>query len=121
MTLPHIEATGNVVDDPELRFTKDGKAVAGFRMACNERYLDRQTNEWRDGATTFIGVDVWHQAEAVAEQLKRGTKVTVVGLLTQREWESDGVKRTAYSIKAQTVAEVVREFTPRTSEVSAPF
>ena len=121
MTLPHIEATGNVVGDPELRFTNAGKAVANFRLACNARYYDKDAGEWRDGDTTFIGVDVWNQAEAVAEQVKRGTKVTVVGELTQREWEQDGQKRTAYSIKASTVAEVVREFTPRASEGSAPF
>ena len=121
MTLPQVTATGNVVADPELRFTQAGKAVASFRMACNKRYFDKDANEWKDGDTTFLGVDVWNGAETVAEHVKRGAKVTVVGDLTQREWEQDGQKRTAYSVRAATVAEVVREFTPKPSESSAPF
>jgi single-strand DNA-binding protein len=114
MALPHVTAVGNVVADPELRFTKAGKAVCNFRVACNDRY--RKGDEWVDGDVTFLSVDVWNQAEAVAEQLRKGSAVTVSGVLTQREVERDGVQVTFYSLKASTVGAVVREFAPRPSD-----
>ncbi|MEV6536807.1 single-stranded DNA-binding protein [Streptomyces sp. NPDC051639] len=101
-----ITFTGNVVADPELRFTPSGAAVANFRMASTPRTFDRQTNEWKDGEPLFLAVAVWRQqAEHVAESIKRGDRVIVVGRLTQRQYEDrEGVKRSSYEIQADEVA-----------------
>ncbi|MFD9150336.1 single-stranded DNA-binding protein, partial [Streptomyces diastaticus] len=73
-----ITVVGNVVADPELRFTPSGAAVANFRVASTPRTFDRQTNEWTDGDTLFLSVSVWRQqAENVAESIKRGDRVIV--------------------------------------------
>ncbi|MFI1191562.1 single-stranded DNA-binding protein [Streptomyces californicus] len=101
-----ITFLGNVVADPELRFTPSGAAVANFRMANTPRKLNRQTNEWEDGEPLFLGVAVWRQqAEHVVESIKRGDRVIVVGRLTQRQYEAtDGSKRSSYEIQADEVA-----------------
>jgi single-strand DNA-binding protein len=109
MPLPNISLTGNVVDDPELRFTSGGKAVVSFRVAANQR-KKTENGGWVDGDSCFLTVSAWEQAaEAIAEQLQRGTKVIVTGVLKQRDWEDkDGNKRTAYDVQAYDVALVVR-------------
>ncbi|MFJ6074671.1 single-stranded DNA-binding protein [Streptomyces sp. NPDC093065] len=101
-----ITFTGNLVADPELRFTPSGAAVANFRMANTPRKFNRQANEWEDGEPVFLGVAVWRQqAEHVAESIKRGDRVIVVGRLTQRQYEAtDGSKRSSYEIQADEVA-----------------
>ncbi|KAB1141386.1 single-stranded DNA-binding protein [Streptomyces luteolifulvus] len=101
-----ITMTGNVVADPELRFTPSGAAVTNFRMASTPRKFNRQTNEWEDGEPLFLGVAVWRQqAEHVAESIQRGMRVIVVGRLTQRQYEAtDGSKRSSYEIRADEVA-----------------
>src|SRR5690606_36459033 len=77
-----ITLVGNLVGDPELRFTPTGQAVARFRIASTPRYLDRQTNEWRDGEALFLTCNVWRQAaENAAESLTRGMRVIVYGRL----------------------------------------
>ena len=82
-----ITIAGNLVDDPELRFTPSGQPVAKFRVASTPRYMDRQTNEWKDGDSLFLTCNVWRQAaENVAESLTRGMRVMVSGGLRQRSW-----------------------------------
>ncbi|MFI0736432.1 single-stranded DNA-binding protein [Streptomyces sp. NPDC021225] len=101
-----ITMTGNVVADPELRFTPSGAAVANFRMASTPRKFDRQTNEWKDGEPLFLAVAVWReQAEHVAESIQRGMRVIVVGHLTQRQYDDkEGNHRSSYEIQADEVA-----------------
>lgn len=107
MTLPQIYLTGNAVADPELRFTASGKAVAKFRIACNSRV--KKDGEWGDGPTTFLDCTVWEKAaEAVAESVRKGTKLMVTGRLEQRSFEtSAGEKRTVYEVNADDVALVL--------------
>ncbi|MET8481300.1 single-stranded DNA-binding protein, partial [Streptomyces clavifer] len=95
-----ITVVGNLVDDPELRFTPAGAAVAKFRVASTPRVFDRQTNEWKDGEGLFLTCSVWRQAaENAAETLTRGMRVIVQGQLKQRSYEDrDQVKRTVYEI-----------------------
>ena len=95
-----ITVVGNLVDDPELRFTPSGAAVAKFRVASTPRVFDRQSNEWKDGEGLFLTCSVWRQAaENVAESLGRGMRVIVQGQLKQRSYEDrDQVKRTVYEI-----------------------
>lgn len=102
--LPSVTVVGTVTADPELRFTPSGAAVANWTVASNERRLNKQTNEWEDGAATFLRCSVWRQAaENVAESLHRGDRVIVTGQLKQREFEKDGVKRTAYELDVDEV------------------
>lgn len=109
MPLPNITMTGNVVDDPELRFTPSGKAVANFRVACSQR-KKTEAGGWVDGDTCFLTINAWEEkAEAIAEQLQRGSKVVVTGTLRQRDYEDrDGNKRHVYEVQAYDVALVVR-------------
>ena len=105
-----ITLVGNLVADPELRFTPSGAAVAKFRMASTPRYLDKQTNEWKDGESLFLSVNVWRQAaENVAESLQRGMRVIVQGRLKQRSYETkEGEKRTVYEVEADEVGPSLR-------------
>src|SRR5262245_52841899 len=105
-----ITLVGNLVDDPELRFTPSGAAVAKFRVASTPRFLDRATNEWKDGESLFLTVNVWRQAaENCAESLQRGMRVIVSGRLRQRSYETrEGEKRTVYEIEADEVGPSLR-------------
>jgi single-strand DNA-binding protein len=105
-----ITLVGNLVDDPELRFTPSGAAVAKFRLASTPRFLDKQTNEWKDGESLFLSVNVWRQAaENVAESLQRGMRVIVQGRLKQRSYETkEGEKRTVYEVEADEVGPSLR-------------
>lgn len=122
MTLPTITVTGNLAADPELRFVASGTPVAGIRIGCSDRKLNRQTNEWEDGDTLWLTVSIWKaKGEAAAEQLRRGDLVTVTGKLRMRQWERDGQRQTAYEIDADTVAKVIlpsRDFQPATSRTA---
>ena len=91
-----ITVVGNLTDDPELRFTPSGAAVANFTVASTPRYFDKQTNEWRDGDALFLRCSIWRQAaENVAESMQRGMRVVVQGRLKQRSFETrEGDKRT---------------------------
>ncbi|ALM38213.1 MULTISPECIES: single-stranded DNA-binding protein [Streptomyces] len=108
-----ITLIGNVVADPELRFTPSGAAVTNFRVASTPRTFDRQSNEWKDGDTLFLGVSVWRQqAEHVAQSIHRGDRVIVVGRLKQRQYEdSEGNKRSSYEVEAEEVAPSLRNAT----------
>src|SRR5258708_27761927 len=92
----NITIIGNLVNDPELRYTPTGQAVATFRVASTPRFMDRTTNEWKDGDSLFLSCNVWRQAaENVAESLQRGMRVIVSGRLKQRSYETkEGEKRT---------------------------
>ena len=100
-----ITVVGNLVDDPELRFTPAGVAVAKFRVASTPRTFDRQANEWKDGESLFLTCSVWRQAaENAAESLARGMRVIVQGRLKQRSYEDrEGVKRTVYELDVDEV------------------
>lgn len=115
-----ITVIGNVVADPELRFTPSGAAVANFRMASTPRHFDRQTNEWKDGDPLFLGVSAWRQlGENVAESIQRGTRVVVVGRLIQRQYEDrEGNKRSSYEITADEVAPSLRNATAAVTKTS---
>jgi single-strand DNA-binding protein len=100
-----ITIVGNLVDDPELRFTPSGAAVANFRIASTPRTFDRQTNEWKDGDALFLTCSVWRQAaENVAESLQKGMRVVVQGRLKSRQFETrEGEKRTVFEIDVDEV------------------
>ena len=105
-----ITIAGNLVDDPELRYTPSGQPVARFRIASTPCQFDRQSGEWKDGDTLFLTVSVWRQAvENVAESLTRGTRAIVSGRFRQRSYETrEGDKRTVYEIEADEVGPSLR-------------
>jgi single-strand DNA-binding protein len=111
---------GNIVDDPTLRFTQSGQAVASFRVASTPRFLDKATNEWKDGDSLFLTVNVWRQqAENVGETLTKGMRVIVHGRLKQRSYETkEGEKRTVYEIEADDVGPSLHNASARVTKNS---
>src|SRR5688500_610867 len=100
MPLNQVLINGNLTEDPELRYTPSGAAVASFTVAVNRRIKDQTTGEWKDGETSFFKCNVWRgQAENVAESLTKGMRVIVSGRLRTRNWETaEGQKRTVTEI-----------------------
>lgn len=115
-----ITLVGNLVDDPELRFTPSGAAVAKFRLASTPRTFDRQSNEWKDGESLFLTCNVWRQAaENVAESLTRGMRVIVQGRLKQRSYETkEGEKRTVYEVEVDELGPSLRSATAKVNKVN---
>lgn len=115
-----ITIAGNLVDDPELRYTPQGQPVARFRIASTPRYLDNAAGEWKDGESLFLTCNVWRQAaENVAESLNRGTRAIVTGKLRQRSYETrEGDKRTVYEVEADEVGVSLRTATAKVSKVT---
>ncbi len=114
-----ITLVGNLVDDPELRFTPSGAAVANFRLASTPRTYDRQSGEWKDGESLFLTCSVWRQAaENTAESLQKGMRVIVQGRLKQRSYETrEGEKRTVYEIDVDEVGPSLRSATAKVARV----
>ena len=116
-----ITVTGNLVDDPELRFTPvSGIPVARFRIASTPRYRDNATGEWKDGDTLFLTCQVWRQAaENVAETLQKGTRTIVTGRLRQRSYETaEGEKRTVYELQADEAGVSLRNATAKVTKAT---
>ncbi|MFB9658860.1 single-stranded DNA-binding protein [Glycomyces mayteni] len=116
-----ITVIGNLVDDPELRYTPSGAAVAKFRIASTPRTFDRESNQWKDGEALFLTCSVWRQyAENVAESLSRGTRVIVQGRLKQRSYETrEGEKRTVYELDVEEVGPALRFSTAKLNRSGA--
>ncbi len=114
-----ITVVGNLVDDPELRFTPSGAAVANFRIASTPRTFDRQTNEWKDGEALFLSCSVWRQAaENVAESLQKGMRVVIQGRLKQRSYETrEGEKRTVVELEVEEVGPSLKYATAKVARV----
>jgi single-strand DNA-binding protein len=105
-----ITVIGNLTNDPELRFTPSGSAVANFTIASTPRTFDRQSNEWKDGETLFLRASVWREAaENVAESLTKGMRVIVSGRLKSRSYETkEGEKRTVIELEVDEIGPSLR-------------
>jgi single-strand DNA-binding protein len=114
----HTTIIGNLVEDPELRFTQNGIAVANMRVAVTQRI--QQDGEWRDGDTSFLRVNVWRgQAEHLADSLTKGDRVMVTGRLRQRSWETpEGDKRSVTEIEADEVGASLKWATAKVERTS---
>jgi single-strand DNA-binding protein len=108
MAANHVTLIGNLVDDPELRFTASGVAMARVRFAVNRRYQDRN-GEWQED-TSFFGGTLWRDAaENAAESLTKGMRVIVTGRLEQRQWETqDGEKRSVVEVAIDEIGPSLR-------------
>jgi single-strand DNA-binding protein len=115
-----ITIAGNLVDDPELRFTPAGQPVARFRVASTPRFRDNTSGEWKDGDSLFLTCNVWRQAaENVAESLTRGMRVIVSGRLRQRSYETkEGEKRTVYEVEVDDVGPSLRNASAKVNRVA---
>lgn len=113
-----ITVVGNLTDDPELRFTPSGAAVANFRVASTPRTFNRQTNAWEDGDALFLSCSVWRQAaENAAESLQRGMRVVVTGRLKQRSYETrEGEKRTVVELDVDEIGPSLRYATAKVTK-----
>jgi single-strand DNA-binding protein len=115
-----ITVIGNLTDDPELRFTPSGAAVAKFRVASTPRFLDKTSGEWKDGDPLFLSCTVWRQvAENVAESLQRGARVIISGRLRQRSYETkEGEKRTVIDLDVDEIGPSLRYATAKVQKMS---
>jgi len=115
-----ITIVGNLTDDPELRFTPSGAAVAKFRIASTPRTLDRASGEWKDGEPLFLACNIWRDAaEHVAESLQRGARVIVQGRLRQRSYETrEGEKRTVYELEVDEIGPSLRYATAKVQRMN---
>jgi single-strand DNA-binding protein len=113
-----VTLTGNLTDDPELRFTPNGVAVANFRLAVDQRVWD--TDGWKDGESSYFRVNVWRdQAEHVSRSLQKGARCVVVGRLKSRSWETpEGQRRSAVEVDAEEVGMSMR-FAPAAQPAEA--
>lgn len=114
-----ITVVGNLTDEPELRFTPNGNAVAKFRIASTPRTFDRKSGEWRDGEPLFLQCVLWQQpAEHAAESLGRGQRVIVTGRLTQRSYETrDGEKRSVFELVVDEIGPSLRYATAKVTKM----
>ena len=120
MNETQITLVGNLVDDPELRFTPAGVAVAKFRVASTPRHFDKTTNEWKDGESLFLSCQVWRQsAENVTETLSKGMRVILTGSLKQRSYEKDGVQRTVFEVDVEDIGPCLRSATAKVTRMPA--
>lgn len=115
-----ITVVGNLVDDPELRFTPSGAAVANFRIASTPRTFDKQTNEWKDGDPLFLSCSIWRQAaENVAESLQKGMRVVAQGHLKQRQYETrEGEKRTVVELEVEEIGPSLKYATAKVTRAT---
>src|SRR3954471_13030607 len=115
-----ITVVGNLTDDPELRFTPSGAAVAKFRIASTPRTMDKASGEWKDGEPLFLACNIWRDAaEHVAESLQRGARVIVQGRLRQRTYETrEGEKRTVYELEVDEIGPSLRYATAKVQRMS---
>ena len=113
-----ITLVGNLVADPELRYTPSGAAVANFRVASTPRRFDSQSNQWVDGEALFLACNIWRQAaENVANSLTKGDRVIVQGRLRQRSYDTrEGEKRTVYEIEVDDVGPSLRYATSQVTK-----
>jgi single-strand DNA-binding protein len=115
-----ITVVGNLTDDPELRFTASGAAVANFTVASTPRFFDKNSGDWKDGDALFLRCSIWRQAaENVAETLTKGARVIVQGRLKQRSYETrEGEKRTVYELDVDEVGPSLRYATAKVTKVT---
>jgi single-strand DNA-binding protein len=115
-----ITVVGNLTDDPELRFTPSGAAVASFTVASTPRTFDKNSNEWKDGDALFLRCSIWRQAaENVAESLTKGMRVVVQGRLRQRSYETrEGEKRTVVELEVEEVGPSLKYATAKVTKAA---
>lgn len=102
-----VQILGNLVRDPELRYTATSKAVATFTVAATTTYTDYKTNEAKE-MTAFINCVAWNKLGENVGNLKKGSRVFVEGRLQTRSYEGqDGQKRYVTEVVANFVGQAL--------------
>lgn len=116
-----ITVIGNLTSDPELRYTKNGIAVAGFTIASTPRTFDRASNEWKDGEALFLRASAWKElGEHVAASLTKGSRVVAQGRLKQKSYETkEGEKRTSIEFEIDEIGPSLRYATAQVTRASS--
>ena len=116
----NVTIVGNLVRDPELRFTKNGQAVASFTVVSSSRYMDKTTNEWKDSDPVFMNCNVWREhAENVTNSLTKGARVLVTGKLKQRSYTTkEGQERQVVELEVEDVGPALRYATAKVSKIA---
>ena len=111
---------GNLVDDPEIRYTPQGQPVVRFRIASTPRFYDKQSGQWKDGDSLFLTCNVWRQmAENAAESLDKGMRAIVTGKLRQRSYQTkEGEKRTVFELEVDEVGPSLRNASAKVTKVT---
>lgn len=93
-----VNLTGRLGQDPEVRYTANGTALASFSLAVSEKYKDSEGN--KKEKVHWIACVAWrHLAELVGKYLTKGSHVGVTGKLQAEEWDDkDGNKRKAIKV-----------------------
>ena len=109
-----VVLVGRLCNDPELRYTPSGVAVANFRLAVDRRF----TNPQGERETDFIDIVAWRQdAEFSANYLGKGRLVLIEGRIQVRDWETkEGQRRRNVEVVADQVRGLDR---PRESQPQA--
>ncbi|AUM18262.1 MULTISPECIES: single-stranded DNA-binding protein [Rhodococcus] len=107
MASAQITLIGSLGNDPELRFTPSGAAVATFNIAVTERI--KNGDQWEDGDTTWYRCTAWRDyAEHISESLRKGMQVMVLGRHKIRTYEKDGVQRQSNEVQVDEVGPTLR-------------
>lgn len=116
-----ITVCGNLVADPELRYTQNGLPVANFTIASTPRSFDRQANEWKDGDALFLRASCWREfAEHVAGSLTKGMRVVATGRLRQRSYQDrEGNNRTAIELEVDEIGPSLRYATAQVTRAAS--
>ncbi len=122
-----ITIIGNLTADPELKFTASGQALAKFTVASTPRMFDRESNQWKDGTSTFFRCAAWRTlAEHVAESLGKGSRVVLSGRIRQHDWQTpEGENRSMLAVEVDEIGASLRFTTvtingKRTNSGAAP-
>ena len=109
MSINKVIISGNLTRDGELRATQTGRDVLGFGVAVNDRVLNQQTNQWED-RPNFVDCTMFgNRAVALAQYMKKGTKVAIEGKLRYSSWEKDGQRRSRIEIVVDEVELMSRQ------------
>jgi len=96
---------GNLTEDSVLRTTQAGKSVVNNTIASTPRFFDRETNEWKDGETTFFPITLWGvDADNFAASAAKGLRVIAVGKVKPDSYEKDGVTHKTFKFEVDEIA-----------------
>lgn len=122
MNHPETTLVGNLTDDPELRFTAGGAAVANFTIAVTPKRFDKQAGAFKDEETIFARCTAWSSlAENVAESLTKGTRVVAQVRIKSRSFETKaGEKRTVTEYDVEAIGPDLRYGSAKVTKADRP-
>jgi single-strand DNA-binding protein len=107
-----------MTNDPEIKFTPSGQAVANFTIASTPRLF--KNGEWTDGETLFLRCALWREAaQNLADSFGKGTRVIVTGRLKSRSYETkEGEKRTVIELEVDEIGPSLKYATAKVAKAA---